>query len=63
MKDLDFRLGKGTLLEGRATLGRDKKPMAKQIIDLVEQAPGTKAQLLRWAETDAEKYGPTSISC
>jgi hypothetical protein len=53
VKDLDFRLGKGTLLEGRATLGRDKKPMAKQGIDLVEQAPGTKAQLWRWAETDA----------
>jgi hypothetical protein len=54
VKGLDFRLGKGTLLEGRATVGPEKKPMARQVINLIEQGPDTKAQLVRWAYTEAD---------
>jgi hypothetical protein len=63
-KDLDFRLGKGTLLRGRVTVGKEKKPAAGQIITLLEQGENLPADLggngsgredlVRWAETDAE---------
>jgi hypothetical protein len=51
---LDFRLSRGTLLEGRATVGPDHKPMAQQMISIREEAPGTRAVLERGARTDAE---------
>jgi beta-lactamase regulating signal transducer with metallopeptidase domain len=34
---LDFRLGKGTILRGKVTVGPDDKPAAKQSIGLMEQ--------------------------
>jgi beta-lactamase regulating signal transducer with metallopeptidase domain len=62
--DLDFRLGNGTLLRGRVTLGPGRKPAAEQTITLVEQGSrlerdfgGTWAQreqLVRWANTGAD---------
>src|SRR5262249_27037729 len=36
-KGLDIRLGEGTLLRGRVTLGGDRKPAAGQTITLIEQ--------------------------
>ncbi len=44
---LDFNLGKGTLIHGRVTLGKDKKPAANQTITLIENQT-----LVRWATTD-----------
>jgi hypothetical protein len=52
LKDLHFRLGQGTLVEGRATLGADKKPMAKETIVLVQRNSVPRMDLVRWAETD-----------
>jgi hypothetical protein len=54
LKDLDFRLGKGTLLEGRASVGADHKPIVKTGIDVSEQCPGPKARLARGTQTDAD---------
>jgi hypothetical protein len=54
LKGLDFRLCKGTVLEGRVTVGPAKKPMAGQGISVMQQGPGTKARLYRGALTDAD---------
>jgi hypothetical protein len=54
LQNLDFRLGKGTLLEGRATVGPDHKPIAKVGIGVNEQSPGAKARLDRGTWTDAD---------
>jgi beta-lactamase regulating signal transducer with metallopeptidase domain len=60
---LDFRLGKGTIVRGKATVGPDDKPAAKQTITLIElgsdlapQANRTEKteSLVRWAETGAD---------
>ncbi len=60
---LDFLLGKGTILQGKVTIGPDDRPGAKQIITLVEQDSEVAAQgqltnktasLVRWADTDAD---------
>jgi beta-lactamase regulating signal transducer with metallopeptidase domain len=63
-KDLDIRLGKGTLIRGRVTLGRDRKPAEGQTVTLIEQGSpiaqevgGVWAQredLVRWALTDKD---------
>src|SRR5262249_40946106 len=63
-KGLDFRLSQGTLIRGRVTLGRDRKPAAGQTVTLIEQGSpitqevgGTWAQreeLVRWATTDRD---------
>jgi hypothetical protein len=62
--DLDFRLGKGTVIRGRVTLGRDSKPGAKQWIMLIEQGVAIPRELggeragqealIRWATTDKD---------
>jgi beta-lactamase regulating signal transducer with metallopeptidase domain/protocatechuate 3,4-dioxygenase beta subunit len=63
-KGLDFRLGKGTLIRGRVTLGRDRKPAAEQTVTFVEQGSpigeqvggrwAQREQLVRWATTDKD---------
>jgi beta-lactamase regulating signal transducer with metallopeptidase domain len=64
-EDLKFRLGKGTLIHGNITLGRDKKPAANQTVTLIEQgapiAPELRGNwghdresLVRWATTDKD---------
>ena len=62
--DLDFRLSKGTLIEGKVTFGRDKKPAANQTITLIEQGAAIardvggnwaqREELVRWAITDKD---------
>jgi hypothetical protein len=52
LEDLPFRLGKGTLLEGRATLGAENKPMAGEIIGLVQRSTMPRAVLMLGAKTD-----------
>jgi hypothetical protein len=47
LADLDFRLEKGTLLEGRVTVGPDKKPLANPFVAVIEQGPGRKSRLVR----------------
>jgi hypothetical protein len=44
---LDFKLGKGTLVHGRVTVGKDKMPAGNQTITLIENQT-----LVRWAKTD-----------
>lgn len=44
---LDFKLEKGTLVHGRVTVGKDKKPGGNQTITLIENQT-----LVRWATTD-----------
>jgi beta-lactamase regulating signal transducer with metallopeptidase domain len=61
---LDFRLGKGTILRGKVTVGPYDKPGAKQNITLVELGSDLAPQaakwsdktesLVRWAETGAD---------
>ena len=46
---LDFKLAKGTLVHGRVTLGKDKKPAANQTITLIENRT-----LVRWATSDKD---------
>jgi hypothetical protein len=66
-KALDFRLGPGTLIQGKLTVGRDNKPAAKQTITLFQHfhvpaaggggGSGHDIDLVRWAETDKDgKY-------
>src|SRR5262249_18381590 len=50
-RDLDFRLNRGTLLRGRLTVGRDRKPVADQTITLKEEG-ANRETLFGWAETD-----------
>jgi beta-lactamase regulating signal transducer with metallopeptidase domain len=50
---LDFRLGKGTILRGKVTVGPDDKPGAKQNITLIELGSDPES-LVRWAETGAD---------
>jgi hypothetical protein len=62
--DLNFRLSKGTLIQGKVTLGRDKKPAAGQTITLIEQGAvivpavggnlAKREDLVRWATTDKD---------
>jgi beta-lactamase regulating signal transducer with metallopeptidase domain len=64
-EDLDFRLTKGTLIQGKITLGRNKRPAADQGVMLIEQgAPIPPAlrgnwghgreELVRWATADKD---------
>jgi beta-lactamase regulating signal transducer with metallopeptidase domain len=62
--DLNFRLNKGTLIQGKVTLGRGKKPAANQTITLLEQGAAIardvggnwaqREELVRWATTDKD---------
>ena len=61
-ESLDFRLGKGTIVRGKVTVGPDDKPAAKESIGLMEQGsditPRTSwartEELARGAETGAD---------
>src|SRR5262249_18152257 len=63
-KDLNFRLSKGTLIQGKVTVGRDKKPAAGQTITLIEQGAAIardvggnwaqREELVRWAVTEKD---------
>ncbi len=50
LNDVDFTLGFGTLIHGRLTVGKDRKPQAGQTATLVQKA-GEKSNLVRWNET------------
>jgi RNA polymerase sigma factor (sigma-70 family) len=48
-KGLDFRLGKGTLVIGKATVGKENKPAADQTVTFLENNT-----LVRWSKTDKD---------
>ncbi len=57
-QNLDFRLERGTLIEGTFSVGRDANPVARQTITLLEKGGaeevgrGQSLDLVRWASTD-----------
>jgi protocatechuate 3,4-dioxygenase beta subunit len=66
-QNIDFALHNGTLLQGKLTIGRGKKPVAKQTITLIQEGSALPAdlkgqwgrsqeQLVRWAATDKDGH-------
>jgi hypothetical protein len=56
LTDLDFRLGRGTLLEGRMTVGPDRKPLANELIDIMQKSVQPNAHLYTGARGDANGH-------
>ncbi|HTU93280.1 MAG TPA: sigma-70 family RNA polymerase sigma factor [Gemmataceae bacterium] len=65
LQNIDFSLHEGTLLQGKLTIGRGKKPAAKQTITLMQEGSALPAEfkehwatsqeeLVRWAATDKD---------
>jgi Carboxypeptidase regulatory-like domain len=48
----EIRLGKGTLIQGRVTVGKDKKPVIDGTVTLIREG----RTLVRWAKTDMSGY-------
>jgi RNA polymerase sigma factor (sigma-70 family) len=65
-KDLDFRLDKGTLIEGEVTVGKVPKPTAGQTVTLIQKGKAiarelggdsaSQEELVRWSTTDKKGH-------
>jgi RNA polymerase sigma factor (sigma-70 family) len=53
LENLDFRLERGTLIQGKVTVGRDGKPAPDQTVTLTDN---TSSLLVRWANTDKKGH-------
>jgi hypothetical protein len=62
LRNLDFQLGQGTLIEGTLTIGANRAAFAQQTITIVQQPhifpprQGGFCRLVRWAKTDDDGY-------